>query len=654
MLNFAVYLPFSYTSSNPSIRLRRLALRSILKKQGIHCEVIHHFDDLWKFTNIQISCFGDEALKQVKILKNQGKRLFFDHSENLLLPGQKEVFDLCDVIVCCSTKLAEITRTYTNPRTQVIVIPDIIENYESLPLHTPKPTEKLKVSLCGMGGNAFLGKELEPLIKEIGGELVTINEWPDATVKFDLDTYNQEIVKCDIAICPQKVDQQPAKSNVKFTQSLALGMPTICSPLPAYLEVAEHNKNCLVANTTEEWRAAFQQLTSLEERLKLSIASKVSVKDYTPDAIGKRWFRLLREEPKVKIALINNTLVDRYASYGDYWLEAFRQSHCEVDVFKYEDIENLPNKGYNFYFFVEIRYFPEKINKNDNYLSCRPRLLYTQEAPTLNELPHFDVLITPHQQVYDYWNHRGFVNCELVENSNHLQQVDKILSFVNKDYTDRRIQHNLTLHSQHIDSFSYLLYPEQRWDSDPDGRDGQHISYTLKNLKDFNCKNVLDIGSADGFLSLRIAKESIPTSALEFVDRGIAWTKEQATRLGLTVDLRKGAIENVVEVFNDKTFDAILLYEILEHLSVLTVSNHIINISKILNKHGIILISLPSQDVQDNLEHLYSPSEYLIKRILEDLHHKTKGMFTQTIEWKSLVNHGIPGNWFIRLVKMHD
>lgn len=515
MLNLAIYLPSPYTSENPSIRLRRLSLRKILRNQGIICEVIHRFEDLWPYTNIQVSCTGEEAVKQYTQLKQQGKKLYFDHSEALFgLDFQKECFNLCDYIVCCSTKLAELTVGYVNKNTKVVVIPDIIENFEILPKHQPKETSIPKVVFCSMGGNAFIAKELEPLIKEAGMELVTINEWPDASISFKLDSYAQDMANCDIAICPQKVDLQPAKSNVKFSHALAMGLPTICSPLQAYLEIAEHNVNSLVANTKEDWLAAFKQLRDLSERQRLSNQAKKSVSDYTPEAISKRWFRLLKEPRRARIALINNTLHQKYQSYGDHWEDAFKLAHCEVDVFKYEDIHNLPNKGYDLYFFVEVRYDPEKINEKDSTLSCRPRMLYTMENPDLNHLPHFDVLITGRQDLFDYWNQRGFTNSELVENATHLQQVEKILNFKNKDYTARRVAHNVKLHSQHIEMFSHLLPPEARWNGGP-GRDQQHIDFTLETLRNYNCKNVLDIGSADGWLSLKTAKESIPTFALE-------------------------------------------------------------------------------------------------------------------------------------------
>jgi glycosyltransferase involved in cell wall biosynthesis len=89
-----------------------------------------------------------------------------------------------------------------------------------------------------------------------------------------------------------------------------------------------------------------------------------------------------------KIAFVNNSLVPRYLSYGDYWLDAFRVAGHQVDEFKYEEIHTLP-PGYDLYFFVEVRYLPTQISDQ-----AHPRLLYTTENPTADNLKSFDFIAT--------------------------------------------------------------------------------------------------------------------------------------------------------------------------------------------------------------------------------------------------------------------
>jgi len=127
-MNLAIYLPFNWDADNPSMRLRRINLQKILsQKMGIDCQIVRQFSDLQSFDNILCCHFDPTLIAELKVLRKAGKRIFQDHSENLMgLPYQHDTFSLADVIVCCSTKLAEITREHY-PSTQVVVVPDMYE-----------------------------------------------------------------------------------------------------------------------------------------------------------------------------------------------------------------------------------------------------------------------------------------------------------------------------------------------------------------------------------------------------------------------------------------------------------------------------------------------------------------------------------------------
>lgn len=151
---------------------------------------------------------------------------------------------------------------------------------------------------------------------------------------------------------------------------------------------------------------------------------------------------------------------------------------------------------------------------------------------------------------------------------------------------------------------------------------------------------VLDIGSADGWLALYLAKEGRKVSAIDFVKRGMDWTTEHAARLDVDIDLRYGFIEDVEAVFGNKKFDCILAYEILEHLDYLRLPWYLEKIEALLKPGGKVLISLPMQDLIDNSEHLWSPNEKLILKVFGN-----KPNFK--LNWVPIPNHEVPGDWFI-------
>lgn len=628
MTNLAIYLPYNYVATNPSVRLRRLLLRRILIESGIRADIIRRFEDLNAFDNILISSFDSSIEEQCISLRKSGRRLFYDHSEALFgFPHQHEVFNLMDYIVCCSSRLASITATHLNAITQPVVIPDIIE--EPYPIHSPKEVIRPRVVHCAMGGNTFMSRELKPLIEEAGMDLVIISEWEDADIKWSQDTYLYEMAKCDLVICPQKVDLQPAKSNVKLTQAMALGMPVVCSPLPAYLEIVKHNENALIASTLEEWQAAFHKLKDLSERIRLGKAALASVQPFKRESIAKLWKSLL-ETPRKKVAFINDTLLTKYASYGDYWLEKFRFAGYQVDEFRYEDVPYLP-AGYDLYFFIEVRYSSENISD-----VARPRILHTQERINLNDIPHFDWVVTPSFQALQS---RGFVNsCHIPLPPDDLAKCREAFDFLFNlpDTKEARKTHNAKLHSQSIENFLSLLEPEVRWSTGT--RDQAHIKYVDEKIP--LDSRVLDVGSADGWLSLYLAARGRQVTCLDFVDRGLDWTRHQAERLGIQVELNKGFIEDIPKMFSPKSFDCILAFEILEHLDYLKVPEYLQHLDYATKPGGTVLVSLPQQDLLDNVEHLWSPSFNLI-------HKQFKSKKNLEIRWVDIPNHGVPGNWFI-------
>jgi len=624
-MNLAIYLNYNFDKNNPSIRLRRLNLRKPLRKAGVSADIIYRYEDLLTYDNILVSNFNKQILSEIIALRKKGKQIFFCHSENLWnLQCQKEVFNACDYIVCCSTKLAELTQArLTSSFTKCVVISDMVETPR--PIHEPKETDKLQIVWVGMGGNSYLAKDIKPIIDDLGMELSIISEHPDADIQWKRETYLYDMAKFDIAICPQNVKLQPAKSCVKVATALRLGLPLVCSPNPAYLEAVEHGVNGFVADNDEEWAAALTELQSFETRKKVSEQALATSTQFEPDSIANKWVELLNL-PKPKIAFVNDTLPQKYLSYGDVLLEQIRLDGFSVEEFRYEDSDILPD-GFDAYLFIEARC------NSDELADVHPRILYTKENTNINHFAHYDAIVTPNPDLAQFWRNRGFVNVYPQENFS----TKEILKLAKNDPILERRRHNHQLHDQHINIFSHLLKPEVRWEGGI--RDKEHIKYTTNMIPEGS--DVLDIGSADGWMTTYLAKKlNCRTAALEFVNRGIAWTQEQAQRLGIHIDLRFGFIEDVDEVFGDMKFDFILAYEILEHLDYLRLPWYLKKMEKLLKPTGKILVSLPLQDLRDNPEYLWSPNDKLIDKMFGD-----KPEYESL--WVDMPGHEIPGGWFI-------
>lgn len=79
----------------------------------------------------------------------------------------------------------------------------------------------------------------------------------------------------------------------------------------------------------------------------------------------------------LRVVIVNNSLEKPYHSYGDHWVDGFKDAGCEVRVCSYESVRHLP-LGYDLYFFVELRYDPSHIP-----WCITPRVLYSWDAHIL-------------------------------------------------------------------------------------------------------------------------------------------------------------------------------------------------------------------------------------------------------------------------------
>jgi GT2 family glycosyltransferase len=155
----------------------------------------------------------------------------------------------------------------------------------------------MKIYWFGYGGTSHLAENLRPLINSLEMELITISEWDNANVKWHPDTWLSELKKADIIILPLNYKEQPAKSNNRLTQAMSLGIPVVCSPLPAYVEIEnKFPRCCLFADTPDEWKEQLLRLrNSPDFRKEIGQKGLEASRSYSIDCIGEKWLKILTE-----------------------------------------------------------------------------------------------------------------------------------------------------------------------------------------------------------------------------------------------------------------------------------------------------------------------------------------------------------------------
>ena len=158
------------------------------------------------------------------------------------------------------------------------------------------------IVFLGMGGNRHHAEKLLPVIQQLNARLRIISEWPPNPefpeieyVKWFLHDWADKVKECDVAIAPQDIEIQPAKSAVKILAYMSCGVPVVASPLQSYKEIIINEHNGYIAHDRQQWLNAINCILNCTPEFKEHIISNafISIEKFSPDAITDQWAQLL-------------------------------------------------------------------------------------------------------------------------------------------------------------------------------------------------------------------------------------------------------------------------------------------------------------------------------------------------------------------------
>jgi glycosyltransferase involved in cell wall biosynthesis len=275
---------------DPSQRIRALNVFEEMKsreyKVSLHTNYMH-------LTDLDVAIFSsfteqDQAL--IKALKEKKVKVIVDINEAVQeYPLVMGILQDADGVVCCSNKLRELTKSLCK---RSVVIEDAFEadDGEAYNHFLPETDGKLKALFMGMGGNSFLVTDyLRDVIEGAGYQLEVCTEWDNATKKWDLETWREVMKDSHVVLCPQRVDVQPAKSNIKAAQAMSFGIPVVASPLPAYQDFIQDRSNGYLCSTKEDWSKALIELKDLRKRIQIGLNGKDTAQAFSIRSITDKW-----------------------------------------------------------------------------------------------------------------------------------------------------------------------------------------------------------------------------------------------------------------------------------------------------------------------------------------------------------------------------
>lgn len=287
---------------NPAHRVRRYNLAKELLQQGHDIRIISGFKDKGVEATLEIVKGSDvivwtdlgpieEACS--KAMKGTGVCQVFDHCEALWeFEHEREIMDAVDLITCSSTILSLLTIRYGFDK--VAAIRDPLESYHPTCLKKHAKSEGLKAVYMGARGHDQVCLPLRPFIEKAGYELVIISGGKLSTHDWHFHTWAQDLLECDVALAIQDVARWPAKSNIKATVPMALGLPVLASPMHAYTEIVRDGVNGFVCKKPEDWYERLCELKNPDLRQSFGIRGHREVATYTLEYIASEWLDAAR------------------------------------------------------------------------------------------------------------------------------------------------------------------------------------------------------------------------------------------------------------------------------------------------------------------------------------------------------------------------
>ncbi len=250
------------------------------------------------------------------------KKIIYDFDDAIWLPNtttentlasslkwHSKVHDICKwsyKVSCGNAYLYDYARQYN---TNVVLIPTTIDtNY-----HDPdrikilKDEQTITIGWTGTHSTLKYLKSLVPIIKKLESQYSNIRfvviankkpELPVQTLTFIPWSKENEIVdllKFDIGVMPLENDAwAQGKCGFKALQYMALGIPSLASPIGVNKSIIDHSVNGFLCNTPDEWYAYLCRLIEQPE-LRHSIGTlgrKRVIESYSVSSNSSRFVSL--------------------------------------------------------------------------------------------------------------------------------------------------------------------------------------------------------------------------------------------------------------------------------------------------------------------------------------------------------------------------
>lgn len=298
-----------YNQALASIRMRCYDVILFLNKKGIRAELYKPFKK-YKIV-VFTKASTDRAVKLAQKLKAQGVKVYFESFCEYLTDDSKvthekenilEITRNADMIGACSEVQREMFSQYHD---RVLMIPESVHDDFFLQKKIHENKKPLSLIYCGYSDKAKDTLEIKNVIQrlmdEFGCKMIYVCEkdpgieaFPYEFMKYDQKIIASQLLSGDVMLAPRPMNgiEKRSHSFTKASYPLAVGLPTVASPLPSYMGTP-----VILCETQEEW---YQQTKRLLEdaNLRQKIGEEgiqYVYNHYSMDAIGEKYIDIFKK-----------------------------------------------------------------------------------------------------------------------------------------------------------------------------------------------------------------------------------------------------------------------------------------------------------------------------------------------------------------------
>lgn len=295
---------YRYTQYLPLFAERNVDVSSIQVKSNFFSRLI----SVLKASKSDVVIVRRKLLQpwETMLLRLSSCKVIFDFDDAILFRSSppyhsfgrkikfKSMMKSSDVIIAGNSYLKELAAKYTK-HDKIYVLPTTVDLSKYREKDYTETPSQLTLGWIGSKSTLKYLEKLIPVFNKLGKKYKNLKLKIVADAFFNCDhltvekkkwKYNDEVddlVSFDIGLMPLDDNTwSKGKCSFKLIQYLAVGIPSVCSPVGMNCDVVENGKNGLWASSLEEWENQLSKLiedADLRKRMGLSAHEKVYLYD---------------------------------------------------------------------------------------------------------------------------------------------------------------------------------------------------------------------------------------------------------------------------------------------------------------------------------------------------------------------------------------